>query len=62
MEYFEFMDTILTELADEMAMEEDFEEENPYEDLDPEDDDWDEPNWDLDEGFNPYMGCYDFDC
>jgi len=23
--------------------------------------DYDEP-WDLEVGFNPYMGCYDFDC
>ena len=57
MEYFEFMDTILTELADEMAMEEDFDEENPFED-----EDWEEPDWDSEIGFNPYMGCYDFDC
>lgn len=57
MEYFEFMDTILTELADEMAMEADFEEENPFED-----EDWEEPDWDSEIGFNPYMGCYDFDC
>ena len=57
MEYFEFMDTILTELADEMAMEADFEEENPFED-----EDWEEPDWDSEIDFNPYMGCYDFDC
>lgn len=25
--------------------------------------DWDEPSdWDLEMGFNPYEGCYDFDC
>ena len=23
---------------------------------------WEEPDWDLDEGFNPYLGEYDFDC
>lgn len=23
--------------------------------------DYDEP-WDIECGFNPYMGCYDFDC
>lgn len=61
-EHFEFMNTILDELADELAMEEDFDEEDPFEGLDPEDEGWDEPSYDLDMGFNPYMGCYDFDC
>ena len=32
-----------------------FEEYEGYEDEDPED-------FDLEMGFNPYMGCYDFDC
>ena len=32
-----------------------FEEYVGYEDEDPED-------FDLEMGFNPYMGCYDFDC
>lgn len=62
MEHFEYMDTILTELADELAMEEDFDEEDPYGGLDPEDDGWDEPDWDLDMGYDPYMGCYTDDC
>ena len=60
-EHFEYMNTILDELADEEAMEEDFDEEDPYEGLDPEDEEWDEPS-DLEMGFNPYAGCYDFDC
>lgn len=33
------------------------------EDDDDEDDDYDEPYQDdLEMGFNPYMGCYDYDC
>lgn len=62
MEHFEFMDTILTELADERAMMADFDEADPYEGMDSEDDDWEEPDWDAEIGYNPYMGCYDFDC
>ena len=62
MDYYEYMSTILGDYFAELAMEEDFDEEDPYENLDPEDDDWDEPDWDLEEGYNPYMGCYDFDC
>lgn len=62
MDYYEYMSTILGDYFAQLAMEEDFDEEDPYEDLDPEDDDWDEPDWDLEEGYNPYMGCYDFDC
>ena len=60
MEHFEFMDTILTELADELAMEADFDEADPYEGLDPEDEDWEDPF--LEMGYDPYAGCYGFDC
>ena len=61
MDYYEYMSTILGDYFAELAMEEDFDEEDPYKDLDPEDDGWDEPS-DLEMGFNPYAGCYDFDC
>lgn len=66
-ERYEWMDTILTELADEMAMEEDFDEEDPFDGLDPDDDDWDDPeeDWDdpyLEMCFDIYAGCYGFDC
>lgn len=40
------------------------EEWDRLEALDPEDEEpyWDEPSWDLDEGFDPYEGCYTWDC
>ena len=31
------------------------------EDAEDDEDDYDEPS-DLEHGFNPYMGCYDYDC
>jgi len=51
---FEIMDTNLTELAEELAFEEDM-ATDPYDDAD-----WAD---DVDEfGFDPYEGCYTYDC
>lgn len=53
-DHFEIMDTNLTELAEELAFEEDM-ETDPYDDAD-----WAD---DVDEfGFDPYEGCYTYDC
>lgn len=30
--------------------------------LEQDDLDWDDEPSDIEDGFNPYMGCYDFDC
>ena len=53
-DHFEIMDTNLTELAEELAFEEDM-------GTDPHDDDeWEDL---YDEcGFDPYEGCYTYDC
>lgn len=51
---FEIMDTDLTELAEELAYEEDM-ETDPHDDAD-----WADR---YDEcGFDPYEGCYTYDC
>lgn len=52
--------------------EEDWEDEWPIEDEEDNDSEWEEredfpddhlwDSYDLDFGFNPYMGCYDYDC
>ena len=46
---------LIPEVEDEGIKNELQEEYEGYEDEDPED-------FDLEMGFNPYMGCYDFDC
>ena len=51
---FEIMDTNLTELAEELAFEDDM-ASDPYDDSE-----WEDR---YDEcGFDPYEGCYTYDC
>lgn len=46
---FDKRDAISEEFADELALADDF-------------DDYDEPDFDLECGFDPYEGCYTWDC
>ena len=62
MEHFEYMDTILTEYREWCDYEADM-ETDPYDDAEwPEE----EPDWPEDlfdeMGFDPYEGCYSYDC
>ena len=77
-EHFEWMDTAMTEVAEELASEAEFMAdldealrtgewpEDRWSDSSPveePDEDWDDPlAYNLDMGFDPYMGCYSDDC
>lgn len=56
MEYFEYMDTMMTEVRDwdEAQQEEDACDESEWEDL------YEDPDYEM--GFDPYLGCYTDDC
>lgn len=62
MEYFEYMDTMMTEVRDweeyEADMATDPYDEEEWPDAEP---DWPEDPFD-EMGFDPYMGCYTDDC
>lgn len=56
MEYFEYMDTMMTEVRewDKAQQEEDTCDEAEWEDL------YEDPDYEM--GFDPYLGCYTDDC
>ena len=56
----ELIDTTASLVWDDTAEEVESYEPDQLEFVEEEDEDFDE--CDLEDGFNPYLGCYDFDC
>lgn len=59
MEYFEYMDTMMTEVRNWEEYEADM-ETNPFDDPDDWEDLYEDPDYEM--GFDPYLGCYTDDC